>query len=310
MMHVPVLLQPTLEFLNARSGRKFIDGTAGGGGHIQAVLELNPEATVLGIDWDQASLDKLRSKFAEAGLDRRCTLVAGNYRDLDRIAAQESFSPVDGILLDLGFSSLQLDDAARGLSFQADGPLDMRYSSANPLTAAKVINDYSPGDLARIFRTYGEEKFTQPIVKAIIRARGEMPISSTQALSQIISESLPKPVRHKANDSLRRVFQALRIEVNGELENLKAVLPKCLAILKPGGRLVIISFQSLEDRIVKKFFAEQAKDCICPPEFPTCICDKASTMRILTRKPVIADEAETAANPRSKPAKLRAIEKI
>jgi 16S rRNA (cytosine1402-N4)-methyltransferase len=185
----------------------------------------------------------------------------------------------------------------------------MRYSSDSPLTAEEVVNRYQPKDLERIFREYGEEKFARRIASNIIRNRRVEPIRTTTQLAEIVRKSLPV-FGKKANETVRRVFQSLRIEVNSELQNLKIALPKALEVLKSGGRLVVISFHSLEDRIVKEFFNQQAKDCVCPPEFPTCICGKASTLRILTRKPIIAQESEILNNPRSKPAKLRAAEKI
>ena len=299
-MHVPVLLKETLEYLNAINGTKFIDGTLGSGGHAVAILKANSRAKILGIDWDQASLEKAKENFIQEGLGQRSALVAGNYKDLGKFAQEFGFKPADGILLDLGFSSLQIDDPNRGFSFQADGLLDMRYCKANALTAEEVVNSYAQVDLAKIFKDFGEEKFAKKFARKIVEQRKLAPIVRTIQLARLIG--LP--------DSIRRIFQAIRIEVNNELENLKAALPEALKVLSPGGRLVIISFHSLEDRIVKQFFIDQAKDCICPSQFPTCICDKISTARILTRKPVIAQEEEIIANPRSKSAKLRAIEKI
>jgi 16S rRNA (cytosine1402-N4)-methyltransferase len=237
-------------------------------------------------------------------------LAVGNYKDIDRLAQENGFGPVDGILLDLGFSSLQLDDPERGFSFQSHGPLDMRYSKANRLTARTVVNHYQQKDLERIIREFGEEHLAKAMSRAIVEARQVGELSTTDQLAVVITKVLPGKIRHKAQDSLRRVFQAIRIEVNSELSNIKTVLPKALDLLAPKGRLVVISFHSLEDRIVKEFFKDQAKDCVCPPEFPTCVCDKASRVRILTRKPVTASEEEGRENPRSKSAKLRAIEKI
>src|SRR3989344_1523241 len=274
-MHVPVLLKETLEYLNAASGGRFADGTVGSGGHTIAILNSNPVNQVLGIDLDQTSLDKLRERLVQESLNQRATLVKGNYVDLDSICAEHSITELDGILLDLGFSSDQVDQAKRGFSFQSEGPLDMRFDSSSKVTAEQVVNHYHVHELA-----------------------------------EIIKQALPKPIQFKAADSQRRIFQALRIEVNRELVNLKTVLPKCLKLLKPAGRLVVISFQSLEDRIVKEFFNEQARECVCPPEFPTCVCDKISTLRILTRKPATASEEEIKTNSRSKPAKLRAAQKI
>jgi len=291
-MHTPVLLKETLEYLNvSNQPQKFIDGTVGSGGHAIAILKANPKAQVLGIDLDRTALEKLQGK----GI----TLAEGSYSDLDIFAKQFGFDQVDGILLDLGFSSTQLDDPVRGFSFQTDGPLDMRYSKDNPLSAAKIVNTYSVAELAEVFKRYGEEKFPGRLARKIADERERQKFNSTLQLARLIGHP----------DSIRRVFQALRIEVNSELENLKSALPKALSVLKSGGRLVIISFHSLEDRIVKEFFNSQAKDCVCPSEFPVCICGKASSVRILTRKPVTAQLSEVQQNPRSKPAKLRAIEK-
>ncbi len=309
-MHVPVLLNQTLEYLNAKKTGKFVDGTVGGGGHLRAVLNSNPENHVLGIDLDQASLYKLKAELTQEGLDQRSKLVSGNYANIDTILSEVGWDKVDGILLDLGFSSLQLDEFTRGFSFASDGPLDMRYNTDQELSAADVVNGYHPKDLERVISDYGEERLAKRIVAKIIEARKTSPIATTGQLAEVIKKAVPLPIRFKATENVRRVFQAIRIEVNKELENLKKALPKMLSALNPEGRLVVISFHSLEDRIVKEFFVSEAKDCVCPPEFPTCVCGKASTVRILTRKPVMASEDEIQNNPRSKPAKLRAIEKL
>jgi 16S rRNA (cytosine1402-N4)-methyltransferase len=310
MGHVSVLPNEVLEFINAKRGGRFVDATVGGGGHIRAILESNPQNSAVGIDLDQTSLDKLREEFIQKGLGQRVKLVAGNYKDIDRILESVNWSAVDGVLLDLGFSSVQLDDANRGFSFAKTGPLDMRYSSTNELTAEEVVMRYTQKDLERIISDYGEERLSRRISQKIVEARKNGPIKTTTELASIIKTAIPLPIRFKAPDHIRRVFQAIRIEVNSELENLKQVLPKILSALNPKGRLVVISFHSLEDRIVKEFFVSEAKDCVCPPEFPTCVCNKASSVRILTRKPVMATDEEINTNPRSKPAKLRAIEKI
>lgn len=309
-MHVPVLLKETLDLLDAGQGGNFIDCTVGGGGHTAAILAANPKNRVLGIDLDQTSLDKLKQKFTQSGLDQRVNLVQGNFRDLGKIAEEQGLNSIDGILLDLGFSSGQLDDPSRGLSFQADGPLDMRLNPVAEKTADRVINSYGPKDLEKVLANYGEERLAKRIVGAIIAARKIEPIKSTSRLAEIIRSAVPAPVRFKANDNIRRVFQAVRIEVNDELTSLRKALPQALEILNPNGRLVVISFHSLEDRIVKEFFNTEAKDCVCPPEFPTCICDKQANVKVLTRKPVIATEEEINKNPRSKSAKLRAAIKL
>ncbi|HTL39549.1 MAG TPA: 16S rRNA (cytosine(1402)-N(4))-methyltransferase RsmH [Methylomirabilota bacterium] len=309
-MHTPVLLKESLDYLDVEHGHEFIDCTAGGGGHTRAILKTNSKARVLGIDLDQTSLDKLKNQFTQEGLDQRSVLVAGNYKDLDKFAQEHEFTKVHGILMDLGFSSLQLDDPERGLSFQTAGPLDMRYSREAKVSAKDVVNHYTLPRLTEIFKDLGEEKFAHKIAQNILKIRQSQSIESTVQLAEIIKESLPPSIRFKANDHIRRIFQGIRIEVNQELLNLKIALPKALNLLESGGRLVIISFHSLEDRIVKEFFAQESRGCVCPPEFPTCICDKASTLRILTRKPVQATAEEILINSRSKPAKLRAGQKI
>jgi len=310
MPHIPVLVEEVLNYLNANKSRKFVDGTVGSGGHLFAILLANPMSEVVGIDLDQTSLDNLLIEVVQKGLGQRVKLAQGNYSAIDKILEENNIGLVDGILLDLGFSSSQLDNPVRGFSFQTDSALDMRYDQASSLTAEEVVNSYHARDLEEIFAEYGEEKFAKKIAANIVRDRKVEPIKTTTKLGEIIRLSLPAPVRYKANDSIRRVFQALRIEVNHELENLKTFLPKAMKLLSPGGRLVIISFQSLEDRIVKNFFLEEAKGCVCPPEFPVCICNKASKAKILTRKPVTATEEEIEKNSRSRPAKLRALEKL
>ncbi|MGE5392866.1 MAG: 16S rRNA (cytosine(1402)-N(4))-methyltransferase RsmH [Candidatus Saccharibacteria bacterium] len=308
-MHIPVLLEEVIEYLKPAAGVRFVDGTVGSGGYTLGILKANPEAKVLGLDLDQSSLDKFRQDLAERGLGQNAILVHSNYAQVSEAARAEGFFPVSGIVLDLGFSSEQVDRPERGFSFQRPGPLDMRYDLSQKKTAADIINGYSEKQLVQIFKNYGEENFSNRIAHRLVDSRGERPFRDTLELFHAIREALPKPVKHKAEDSARRIFQAVRIEVNGELENLRKALPQMLDLLTPGGRMVIVSFHSLEDRIVKNYFAEQAQDCVCPPDFPTCVCDKVSTLRILTRKPIRASTREAAENPRSRPAKLRAAEK-
>jgi 16S rRNA (cytosine1402-N4)-methyltransferase len=310
MSHIPVLLKEVLEYADVGQAKKVIDGTAGDGGYIREILKANSKVNVLGIDLDQTSLDKLGQRLALEGLSQNVSLVHGNYKDIKHIASEKSFLPADTIILDLGFSSSQLDDEMRGLSFQAAGPLDMRFDSSRGKTAADVVNTYHPKELAQVFREYGEEKLAGKIASEIIRIRRTKKFESTKELYDAIRESLPKPVVYKVNDFARRVFQALRIEVNQELENLKTALPDMLEILAPGGRMLVISFHSLEDRIVKEFFANRARGCVCPPDFPTCVCGKNPRLKILTKKPVTTKDDEIETNSRSKPAKLRVAQKI
>jgi 16S rRNA (cytosine1402-N4)-methyltransferase len=310
MPHIPVLLNETIQYLNAKKGGIFIDGTVGGGGHLKAILAENFQNQVIGVDLDQASLYKLKGELTLSGLDQRSKLVQGSYANIDKILHELGVGSVDGVLLDLGFSSLQLDEPDRGFSFAEDGPLDMRFDREAEKTAESIVNRYQPKDLEKVIFEFGEEKFAKRIVSNIIEARKISPIATTKQLAEIVRKSIPLPIRFKASDSIRRVFQAIRIEVNQELNNLKIVLPKILKVLNPEGRIVIISFHSLEDRIVKEFFVTESKGCVCPVEFPTCVCDKASSLKILTRKPIAASEEEINNNPRSKPAKLRAAEKL
>lgn len=309
-MHQPVLLQEVMQYVDATKGSLFIDATVGGGGHAREILKHNKNAKVLGLDLDSESLSQLEKDLKEEELSKRVTLVHSNYKDIAKVAAREGFSEASGIILDLGFSSLQLDEPTRGFSFQNPGPLDMRYDRKQSLTAAEVLNKYQEEKLVEIFKSYGEESFSKKIARAIILRRKVSVFSTTDEVVRVVSQSLPAPIRHKANDHARRIFQAIRIEVNGELRNLEKALPDMIDLLTPGGRLVVISFQSLEDRIVKNFFNLQAKGCICPIDFPECVCGKKPIIKILTRKPVTAQEQELHTNPRSKPAKLRAAEKI
>ncbi len=304
------MLNEVLEQLQPMKGDKFIDGTAGLGGYIVEILDQNKNAEVLAIDLDQTSLDKLKQKLVQRNLLHKCRLVHGSYKDMGKFAEAEGFSKVSGIILDLGFSTLQLMDPSRGFSFQTEGPLDMRYNTSQKLTAAEVVNKYSQEELQKIIKEYGEENFAKKIASNIVVRRKISPIGSTHALSGVVRESVPKSLRYKADDNVRRVFQAIRIEVNSELENLKTVLPHALGLLQSQGRLAVISFHSLEDRIVKRFFKEQTIDCVCPADFPTCICNHSPLAKIITKKPITASDREIKENPKSKPAKLRVLEKL
>ena len=309
-MHKPVLVEQAVEMLAVGRGEKFIDGTAGEGGYLKEILKLNEKAKVLGIDLDQTGLEKLKKDFVQSGLGQRAILVQGNYAHIKKIAIEQGFHEVDGIILDLGFSSSQLDNPARGFSFQLDGPLDMRFDQNAILRADAVLNSYPAEKLVAIFKEWGEEKFSKRIARRILDLRKTSKIATTGQLVHLIVDVLPKNLKFRAPDVARRIFQALRIEVNQELENLKKGLPQIVDLLKPQGRMVIISFHSLEDRIVKEFLRKAAKGCVCPPEFPECVCGKTSKIRILTKKPVSAGVLEQLENPRSKSAKMRAAEKI
>lgn len=310
MEHVSVFIKEVISFSKVLTSQRIIDATLGGGGHTKALLKEFPQVKVLAIDLDQTALDKAKEDLSIGNLFQRCILKQGNFSQIKEMALSDNFSPVATIIADLGFSSLQLDDPKRGFSFQSLGPLDMRLNPNQPTTAESIINRADIGNLTRIFSELGEEKFSYAIARAIVKNRQTVAIRDTLSLAAIIHDSLPKPIKHKATDHQRRIFQALRIEVNGELENLKRFLPLALELLEIGGRLIVITFHSLEDRIVKKFFVEESKGCVCPPDFPECVCSKASNVKIVTRKPVIPGLEETERNPRSKSAKLRVAEKI
>ncbi|MBM4465618.1 MAG: 16S rRNA (cytosine(1402)-N(4))-methyltransferase RsmH [Chloroflexi bacterium] len=308
LSHIPVLYQEVLAGLQAKPGRRYIDATVGGGGHAHGILMASaPDGKLLGIDADPMAIALAGEQLAEFG--KRVTLVQGNFADLEEIALGQGFSPVDGILLDLGLSSLQLEAAERGFSFQLDGPLDMRFdpsTGSGPghrpgqiATAADLVNTLPVEELSGILSRYGEEPQARRIARAIVAGR---PINTTGELAALVERELGRRRRiHPAT----RTFQALRMAVNEELECLAEALPQALRLLMPGGRLVITSFHSLEDRLVKEFFRSEARDCLCPPEVPICTCGHRATLSIVTRKPIRPSAEEVAANPRSRSARLR-----
>ena len=284
--------------LRIRPVGRYIDATVGGGGHALGILMGSaPDGELLGIDADSMAIALAGERLAEFG--RRVTLVQGNFADVEEIAVEHGFCPVDGILLDLGLSSLQLEAAGRGFSFQLDGPLDMRFSPSQTTTAADLVNDLSVEELASILFRYGEEPRARRIARAIV---AERPINTTGELAALVKRTVS---RRKRLHPATRTFQALRMAVNEEMECLAAVLPQALRLLAPGGRLAIISFHSLEDRLVKQFFRKEARDCLCPLEVPVCVCGHRATLGILTKKPIRPSADEAAANPRSRSAKLR-----
>ncbi len=314
--HIPVLLKQAITLLNPQSGQRFVDGTLGGGGYTAELLKLvapqgqKSSGAVLSIDLDKAALDNAEKKFASEIESGNLVLAHGNFSQLDKILEHKDFYNIDGIVADIGLSSYQLDQSNRGITFQKKEPLDMRFdiSSSEP-DARFMLNEYPEEKLAKLFWDYGEEKESKRIARAIIHERKVKPLHYTTDLVEIIKNALPKPIQHKWTDSARRIFQSLRIAVNHELENLEAFLPKALDLVNPGGIIVIVSFHSLEDRIVKQFFQEAAKGCICPKEFPICLCNQTPQVEILTRKLVSATEEELKENSRSGSAKLRAIRK-
>ena len=314
------MLAEVLQFLQPEPGGHYVDGTAGGGGHTAALLaQASPDGKVLSIDTDPQALARVKTRLATEVDQGRLILVQGNYSDMARLVIQAGFTPVQGIVLDLGFSSDQMEDPDRGFAFSADGPLDMRMNQTQGESAADLVNTASEQELADIFWRYGEENRSRQIAWRIIRAREKGAITRTTQLAQLAAAGVPfKPgMIHPAT----RVFQALRIAVNAELQHLEAALPQLLEVLlargqaavegqTSGGRMAIISFHSLEDRLVKFFMRREARDCICPPGIPVCVCNHRARLRLLTPKPVTPTKEEIAVNPRARSAKLRAAETL
>ncbi|NLN69229.1 MAG: 16S rRNA (cytosine(1402)-N(4))-methyltransferase RsmH [Chloroflexi bacterium] len=302
--HQPVLYHQVLEALAPVSSGVYLDGTLGAGGHAMGILQASaPRGRLLGLDLDLEALAMARQRlFAFRG---RTILQQASYHLAAQIVSSLGWAHLDGILLDLGVSSMQIDQAGRGFSFQEDGPLDMRFDQSESITAAELINILSQEALTKILRDYGEERFATRIARAIIKAR---PIHTTLALATLIKTAVPG--YEKNLHPATRTFQALRIATNRELENLAQALPSLVSILAPGGRIAVISFHSLEDRIVKQFFKVESSDCICPPEQLVCTCGHVATIKVLTRKPIRPDAQEVAGNPRARSARLRVAEKL
>jgi 16S rRNA (cytosine1402-N4)-methyltransferase len=307
--HIPVLLNETLEYLAPERGGIFVDGTLGGGGHAEAVLTRLPQAgRLIGIDRDWEAVRAAGERLASFG--NRFTALHGNFFDMKALLSSIGVTQANGILLDLGVSSHQLDTQTRGFSYKTDAPLDMRMDQSAPLSARDVVNGYPESELARVIWEYGEERFSRRIAEKICRAREQYPIETTSQLAQIVREGIPAKYRNAPQHPARRTFQALRIEVNGELSGLNQAVEDACDLLQKGGRLCIITFHSLEDRIVKQAFRRFENPCTCPPSAPICICGKEPKAKILTKKPLTASDEEEARNSRSTSAKLRCIEKI
>ncbi|HEY8416932.1 MAG TPA: 16S rRNA (cytosine(1402)-N(4))-methyltransferase RsmH [Limnochordales bacterium] len=307
--HVPVMVQEVVELLQLAPGHLVVDCTVGGGGHARALLaRILPGGRLIGIDQDPRTLETARNNLASFG--DAVTLVHGNFRDLAAILARLGVSRVNGVLFDLGVSSFQLDEAERGFTYRADAPLDMRMDPQQPLTAAELVNTRPAQELARIIREYGEERWASRIAAAIVQARARRPFTSTLQLAEVVKEAIPAAARRRGPHPARRTFQALRIAVNDELGALRTGLLAAVDALGPGGRVAVISFHSLEDRIVKQTFTELASGCRCPPELPACRCGRQAVVRLLTRKPLVPSAEEVAANPRARSARLRAAERL
>ena len=304
-LHLPVMLPQVLKMLNPSPGGFYIDGTVGGGGHAQAILLAgNPSARLLGIDRDAQALAAAAQRLAPFG--ERVQIARGNFAGMAGMTAEQA----NGILLDIGVSSYQLDNPQRGFSYRQDAPLDMRMDTEQELSAANIINSYNEEDLSGIFYRFGEEKWARRIAQFIVRERALSPILSTGHLVEIIKQAVPVGAREKDQHPARRVFQALRIAVNDELGALEKALHEAVTLLKPGGRLAVVTFHSLEDRLVKEVFRWLALDCVCPPRCPVCQCDKKALVKVLTKKPLLPDGREIEENPRARSAKLRVAEKL
>ena len=306
--HVPVLFDECMDNLNIRPDGIYVDGTLGGGGHAFGIGQrLSEKGLLIGIDRDQDALDAAAERLAP--LNCRKILVRSTYAEIKDVLERENISGIDGALLDIGVSSFQLDNSERGFSYMQDAPLDMRMNREDPMTAADVVNSYTRQQLTNIIREYGEERWAARIAEFIVRARKQKEIETTWQLVDIIKAAIPASARREGPHPAKRTFQAIRIEVNGELDQLETAVDAFCDVLNPGGRLCIITFHSLEDRIVKQAFSRRLNPCTCPPEFPVCVCGKVSDAVKVTGKPITASEEELEKNPRARSAKLRVIGK-
>lgn len=305
--HKSVLLNETIDGLNIKPDGIYVDGTLGGGGHAYEVCRrLGEKGSIVGIDQDAAAIEAASARLKDFG--EKVTIVRSNYCDMKSKLHELGIDKVDGIVLDLGVSSYQLDTAERGFSYREDAPLDMRMDTRQKMTARDIVNDYTEADLYRVIRDYGEDKFAKNIAKHIVQARAMKPVETTAELSEIIRASIPMKFQKKSGHPAKRTFQAIRIELNRELDVLRDSLDDMIVLLNPGGRLCIITFHSLEDRIVKSAFRKNENPCTCPPDFPVCVCGKKSKGSIITKKPILPSEEELEYNSRSKSAKLRIFE--
>lgn len=319
--HTPVLLDEVLENLEINPNGVYVDCTLGGAGHSSKILEKLETGLLVGFDKDQEAIDASTKKLSKIckvfskdnfkkNNEKSCLIIKDDFKNSPSVLTELGITTVDGILIDLGVSSHQLDTAERGFSFKKDAPLDMRMDSSQSLTAKQIVNSYSEEQLRNLFKEYGEEEFAFSIAKNICKARALKEIETTLELNEIIENSMPKKVVFSRGGAAKKVFQALRIEVNGELNLLKETIENLIKFLCPGGRISIISFHSLEDRIVKNVFKDLAQGCICPKNFPICVCNHKATIEIVTRKPIVASEKEQLENSRSTCAKLRVAKKL
>lgn len=307
--HLSVLAREVIEQLAPRPGGTYLDGTLGGGGHSELILEkIGPDGLLIGIDRDQTALMAAANRLCRFGSCFKP--VQGSFGDLEELLQHEGIAAIDGLLLDLGVSSHQLDTLERGFSFRLDGPLDMRMDTGNGDTAADLLDELSAEELEKIIKEFGEERWAKKIAAKIVQVRQETPITTTAQLADLVAGSIPRRFHEERIHPATRTFQALRIAVNRELEQVTAGVTSGISILKPGGRIAVISFHSLEDRIVKHLFREAATGCTCPPRMPYCVCNRQPKLRVLTGRPIIAGPEEIATNPRARSAKLRVAEKL
>ena len=306
--HKSVLLEETIDSLNIKPDGIYVDGTLGGGGHASQVCQrLNSQGRLIGIDQDGAAILAASQRLKE--YEDKVLIVRSNYQEIKQVLKELGIQKADGIYLDLGVSSYQFDTAERGFSYRADAPLDMRMDLRRTETAADIVNEYSEMDLYHIIRDYGEEKFAKNIAKHVVKARQEKRIETTGELVEIIKAAIPMKMRAVGGHPAKKTFQALRIEVNHELEVLENSIDTMIELLNQGGRLCIITFHSLEDRIVKQRFRENENPCVCPPDFPACVCGRTSKGKVITRKPIVPGEREIEENKRAKSSKLRVFER-
>lgn len=306
--HTSVLLEETIDGLAVKPDGIYVDATLGGGGHaFEVCSRLNGNGRFIGIDQDAAAIEAAGERLKDFG--EKVTIIRSNYRELKSVLRSIGVEKVDGIVLDLGVSSYQLDTAERGFSYREDAPLDMRMDRRQKMTARDIVNDYSEMDLYRVIRDYGEDKFAKNIARHIVAERAKRPIETTGQLVEIIRHAIPMKYQKKSGHPAKRTFQAIRIELNRELEVLRNSLDDMIDLLNPGGRLCIITFHSLEDRIVKSAFKKNEDPCTCPKDFPVCVCGKVSKGSIVTKKPILPGEEEMEENSRSKSAKLRIFER-
>ena len=306
--HKSVLLHVTIDSLNIKADGIYVDGTLGGGGHaFEVCRRLGDGGKLIGIDQDGDAIAAATERLKE--FPGRAVIVRNNYENIAEVLRDLGIEKVDGIYLDLGVSSYQLDTAERGFTYREDVPLDMRMDQRNPRTAADIVNTYSESELYRMIRDYGEDRFAKNIAKHIVKAREKKPIETTGELTEIIKAAIPAKVRATGGHPAKQTFQAIRIELNRELDVLNRSIDRMIGLLNPGGRLSIITFHSLEDRIVKTRFKINENPCTCPPDFPVCVCEKKSRGRVITRKPILPSEEEIQENSRSKSAKLRVFER-